>query len=123
MLTRVFDKLRIHFSSLEYFSNYDAIDFYETRETNPEGTSAQQSAGLGTDPSVASLDMAMILLENERFRLENADLQSQLARNEEVSTARHNDLMNLIQGFSQSANPASCPTAQSPSPAAVDPSV
>ncbi|MCD7467999.1 hypothetical protein HAX54_005769 [Datura stramonium] len=98
LLTRVFDKMGIHF-----------------------GTSAPQFVGFGTDPSVASMDMAKVLLENECLQLENVALHNQMVKNEEVVAACHNVLVTLIQGLSHSVNPPSCLVEPSSSPAPVDP--
>ncbi|MCD9642627.1 hypothetical protein HAX54_029512 [Datura stramonium] len=61
-------------------------------------------------PSLMIDYLSKVLLKNERLRLENAGLRSQLVRNDEASTARHNDLVNLIRGLFQTANPSSYPT-------------
>ncbi|MCE3214646.1 hypothetical protein HAX54_052948, partial [Datura stramonium] len=52
----IFTKLGIKFSSLEYFSSYDAIDFYETRGTHLVDTPTPASTALDTDPSLVPND-------------------------------------------------------------------
>ncbi|MCE3215786.1 hypothetical protein HAX54_003482 [Datura stramonium] len=100
LLIKVFEKLGVRFTSLEYYSSYDALDYYKTRETHPTDGMSDATNVAGTSQSQETLDMKMLLLENDRLRLEVEKLKSQLAQNEETAAARHNDLMTLIQNLS-----------------------
>ncbi|MCD7471658.1 hypothetical protein HAX54_012251 [Datura stramonium] len=79
LLTSVFAKLGVKFSSMEHYLSYDAFDYYESRGTP----------------------------HNTHLRFEIEQLKSQPARNEDTARARHQDLMALIQSLSRSIVPSS----------------
>ncbi|MCD9638667.1 hypothetical protein HAX54_022789 [Datura stramonium] len=54
----------------------------------------------------STFQIARLLLENEQLRLDNENLRAQIARDEEIATARHNDLVTVIKGLSRTTTPS-----------------
>ncbi|MCD7466523.1 hypothetical protein HAX54_003327 [Datura stramonium] len=119
LLTSVFEKLDVPLLSLEPFSLYDVIDYYDTgvshRMEHIEGPSVGLERIATSIPSSVHVmpptvsvqsDLAKILQKNKLLCLDNGHLQAQITHNEELSTAWHNNLVAMIQGFSQ---PSSLP--------------
>lgn len=76
LLTKVFETLGVRFTSLEYYSAYDALDLYETRRSRQDTVVGGPGYVAGTTLSQGSRDMANLLLENDRLRLENEQLKA-----------------------------------------------
>ncbi|MCD7467655.1 hypothetical protein HAX54_005205 [Datura stramonium] len=93
LLTKVFGKLGVRFTSLEYSSFYDALDYFEIRGSHPDGYTGESADGAGTSQS-------------QEF--------GELVKNEETVVARHNDLMSLIWNLSPST--MSSPSIDTPFP-------
>ncbi|MCD7471937.1 hypothetical protein HAX54_012738 [Datura stramonium] len=95
LLIKVFGKLGVHFSSLKYYSIYDAMNYFETRGSHPEGGKGGSTAVAGTSRSHEVGEMEKLYL-----KIDHEQLKAQLVKNEETVVARHNDLMSLIRSLS-----------------------
>ncbi|MCD7461206.1 hypothetical protein HAX54_045529 [Datura stramonium] len=100
LLTKVFGKLGVRFTSLEYYSLYDALDSFETRGSHPIVHKGEFADGVGTSQSQEVGEVKKLHLENASLRLKIEKLKAQLVKNEETVVARHNDLMSLIWSLS-----------------------
>lgn len=116
LLTKVFAKLGVRLASLEYYSGYDALDYYENRGCHQEDGMRVLGVVVTAATSQVLIDNEKLVQENDKLCLENADLRAQLTRNEEIVSARHNDLMTLLRGLSPLTMPFSAvATPSSPS--------
>ncbi|MCE2055751.1 hypothetical protein HAX54_043343 [Datura stramonium] len=82
LLTKVFAKLGVQFTSLEHYSTYDALDYFETRGSRQEGGMGGSSGAAGSSPSKEPFDTDTVV-------------------------ARHKDLISLIRSLSPSLAPSS----------------
>ncbi|MCD9560709.1 hypothetical protein HAX54_019455 [Datura stramonium] len=107
LLTSVFAKWGVHFSFVEHYLPYDALDYYESRGTRHVGVMGGSSSATGSSPPKENSAVLNLELENKHLRLEIEQLKAQLARNEDTAMARHQDLMALIRSLSPSIVPSS----------------
>ncbi|MCD9643537.1 hypothetical protein HAX54_031113 [Datura stramonium] len=118
LLTKVFSKLGVKFTSLEYLSNYDMLDHFETRESYQDVGVRGSSSNPNAATSQVLLDNKCLTEKKANMRLEIADLRAQLARNEELDYAHDNDVITLLKSLSPlpppSAASESGPSAPAP---------
>ncbi|MCD7461115.1 hypothetical protein HAX54_045195 [Datura stramonium] len=79
LLTKVFAKLGVRFSSLEYYSTYNALDYFETRGSHQTGGMDGSSSVAGSSPSKEPSDTMRLEMENKSLHLELEQLKAQLA--------------------------------------------
>ncbi|MCD9643888.1 hypothetical protein HAX54_031772 [Datura stramonium] len=78
-LTRVFAKLGVQFSSLEYYSTYDALNYFETRCSRQVGGMGGSSSVVGSSPTKEPYDTVRLQIENKSLCLDIGQLKDQLA--------------------------------------------
>ncbi|MCD7467822.1 hypothetical protein HAX54_005465 [Datura stramonium] len=114
LLTKVFGKLGVCFTSLEYYSVYDALDYFETRGSHPENGKGGSPTVAGTSSPADDGEMRKLHQEIDRFLEENKQLKAQLVKNEETVVAHHNNLISLTRSLSPLTVSSPSIAAQSP---------
>ncbi|MCD9644936.1 hypothetical protein HAX54_033470 [Datura stramonium] len=114
LLTKLLGQLGVQFTSVESYSLYDTLDYFETRGSHTDEHKSIPTDGTRTSQSPEVGEVELLRLENARLRLEIEQLKAQLVKNEETVVARHNDLMSLIRSLSSLPVPSLSTVAPSP---------